>query len=90
MAKIIYFCAFYFYENYTNMIPKEVIKAARGRTEIGGKVVEICKYNGEIVYGCKYDEEMTIGLPEFYLWNGRRAKIVKGVEALNLLSELPI
>lgn len=70
-------------------LPKEVIKAAEGRSDLGGSLVRLCKYKGEDIYTYEYNEEMTIGYPELYQWNGKRVKTIYGEPALKLLSELP-
>lgn len=72
------------------MIPKEVIDAAKGPRSLGGTLVKICRYKGEDFYTYKYSEVMTIGFPEYYAWDGKRARVIYGVDALNLLSKLPI
>ena len=71
-------------------IPQEVIKAAEGEAFLGGSLQLLCKYEGEEVYSYVYDEPVTIGMPEFYLWNGKRVRIVVGGEGEELLAKLPI
>ena len=71
-------------------IPQQVIKVAEGRKHLGGSLQRLCKYKGEEVYSYVYNEEMTIGMPELYLWNGKRARTIGGEDALKFLSELPI
>lgn len=70
------------------MIPKEVLEAAKGRLKYGGRVVEICQYKREVVYCCDLSGDVIIGFPEFYLWNGKRARVIGGVEALDLIPKL--
>lgn len=76
----------------TNMkpIPQAVIKAAESRKDLGGTLQKLCKFKREEVYSYVYDEEMTIGMPELYLWNGKRCKTIDGDFALTYLAKLPI
>lgn len=71
-------------------IPQLVIEASVGRADCGGHLKLLCKYKGEDVYSYVYDEPMIIGLPEFYMWNGKHVRVVNGEEGLYLLGELPI
>lgn len=68
------------------MIPKEVIEAAGERMSLGGYPVKIGEYKGSEVFTCEFKEEMTIGLPELYLWDGRRVKVIAGEEALVIMA----
>lgn len=71
-------------------IPHLVIEAAEGRKFLGRRLRVLCKYNNEEVYSYEYDEEVTIGYPEFYLWDGVRCLIVTRQDALELLGKLNI
>ena len=71
-------------------IPQAVIKAAESRKDLGGTLQRLCKFKGEEVYSYVYDEEMTIGMPELYLWNGKRVRVVSEEQAEKLLAKLPI
>lgn len=71
-------------------IPQEILKAAEGRKFLGGTLKKICRYKGEDVYEYEYPVPMIVGMPEFYLWNGKRARIIENFDALSLLSRLPI
>lgn len=69
------------------MIPKEIIKIAEERKDCG-ELKKIGTYEGKDVYSYTYDEPMTIGMPEFYLWDGKHASIVRDDEALNIIDAL--
>lgn len=71
-------------------IPKQVIEAAKGRADCGGRLEVICNYESKEVYSYVYDEPMIIGLPEFYLWDGSKVDVVRGEDALGLMDKLPI
>lgn len=71
-------------------IPKQVIEAAKGRADCGGRLEVICNYESKEVFSYVYDEPVIIGPPEFYLWDGEKAETVQGDDALELLSKLPI
>lgn len=72
------------------MIPKEVIEAARGRRHLGGTLQLVGKYRKQEVYAYIYTEPMTIGMPEVYLWDGKRAQIINEKHALDILNRMPI
>jgi hypothetical protein len=70
------------------MIPKEVMKAAKGLDDYKGKMILLGKYKGEDAYTWEFDEPAIIGLPEVYLWNGSRVITIKGNDALDIISLL--
>ena len=63
-------------------VPKEITALAQERIELGGRVVKIGERNGFEVYSCEYDQEMSIGLPEVYIWDGEKAELISGEDAL--------
>lgn len=69
-------------------IPKQVTEAAKGLADYGGTLIKIGNYQGQEVYSWHFDEPVTIGLPEVYLWDGQRAKIVYGDKAVKIISDL--
>lgn len=71
-------------------IPQAVINAAENRKDYGGSLQMLCTYKGDEVYSYVYDEDVTIGMPELYLWNGKRVVVVTNVNAEKLLAKLPI
>lgn len=68
------------------MIPKDIIKLAESRKDLGGVLQLIGKYKGKEVYSYVYSEPMTIGMPEVYLWDGVHATLVGGENALVIIS----
>jgi hypothetical protein len=68
-----------------NNIPQPVIKASKQREALGnGHLERIGKWNGKDVFSFVFDETITVGLPEYYLWDGKRVKVVAGVDALKI------
>lgn len=66
-------------------IPKPIIKASKQRAALGsGRIERVGKWRGFDVYSFVFAEEMTLGLPEYYLWDGKRAKVVSGMDALKI------
>ncbi len=71
-------------------IPQIVIKAAEGRKHLGGTLQLVGKYRKQEVYTYIYTEPMTIGMPEVYLWDGKRAQTINEEHALDILNRMPI
>lgn len=70
-------------------IPKQVIKAAEDRANLGGTLKMIGKHKGYDVYTYDYPIPVTVGMPELYLWNGNKVKVIREEEALELISLFP-
>ena len=73
-----------------NTIPEAVISAAKERRALGSGSITLLGHlkNGDEVYSFVFDETMIIGLPELYVCDGKFVRIVKGIEAANLLSQI--
>lgn len=68
------------------MIPQAVIMKASTREHLGGKLEAIGKYHGMDVFTYVYSVPMTIGMPELYLWDGKKVKVIDGVKAISIIS----
>lgn len=71
-------------------IPKSVEQAATYRLNLGGALNYVGKYKNRDVYTVFFDKPVTIGLPEFYLWDNKNktVEIVDGDKALDIISAL--
>ena len=70
-------------------VPKEVIQQAQELIDrYDGYIERLGVYKHQDVYIYKFREAVIIGLPEVYLWDGKRCKRVFGENAFKIIDAL--